>query len=241
MADLHKVIADFQYKAYQTVWSSLDWIYPPTCAGCGKNGYRWCPECQSLVEVVGSTVCQVCGDRVNSGNLCCDCQKNRPIYGAMRSFGLFNGPLREALHHLKYRRDICLGEILSRSLIDYFADLGWKVDLIIPVPLSGPRLRQRGYNQAALLARPIALKYGIKYSTKALLRVKDTKSQVSLTIDQRRQNVADAFLANPKVARGSSVLLVDDVTTTGATIEAGAKALFNSGADQVYALTLARA
>jgi len=214
---------------------------PPNCGGCGKKGFRWCPTCDNQTETLGSSICQVCGGRIIEGHICKNCLRKQPEYDALRSWGLFKGPLREALHKLKYRRDISLGEILSRYLIKFYADSGWKVDLIIPVPLSTSRLKQRGYNQAALLAKPIALFYGINYSKKALFRVKDTPSQVGLTIDQRRQNVAGAFLADPALVNGLIVLIIDDVTTTGATIESCAKALIQSGASRVIGLTLARA
>jgi competence protein ComFC len=240
-ASLQKRLAPGYYRMYQTFWQSLDWLFPPECGGCGRKGFRWCQECQSKVEPIGPIVCPVCGDSQSSIQTCPNCLLLPPSFQSLRSWAAFKGPLREALHRLKYRKDLALGDSLSQPLIDYLRDLAWKVDLVVPVPLGKKRMMQRGYNQAALLARPIALAHSLNYSSKALLRIKDIPSQVGLTNKQRHQNVSGAFWANPEVVSGRAVLIVDDVTTTGATIEACAQALRESESAEVFALTLARA
>jgi ComF family protein len=149
--------------------------------------------------------------------------------------------VRNAIHRLKYRRDIALGEVLARPMIECFQSVGWQVDLVTPVPLGVARYAERGYNQAALLARPLALSCGLRYASQALIKIKDTRSQVGLGIEQRRENVAGAFMAQNRFVEGRSVLVVDDVTTSGATLEACAVALMSAGAKMVYCLTLARA
>jgi ComF family protein len=154
---------------------------------------------------------------------------------------MFDGPLRLALHKLKYQQDMGLGDVLSRHLIYLVNGLAWDMDVIIPVPLSDKRLSKRGYNQAALLAHPIALNMKLPYLPKALRRTRETSSQVGLSIEERRENVDGAFMAKENSVGGRSVLVVDDVITTGATLNAIAKALKNGGADRVYGLTLARA
>ena len=102
---------------------------------------------------------------------------------------------------------------------------GWEADLVTPVPLSPDRQAERGYNQSALLARPIALKQGWRYLPVCLTRNRNTKSQVSLSIEERKQNVADAFSAVPELVAGKVILLVDDVTTTGSTLNECVRAL----------------
>jgi ComF family protein len=117
----------------------------------------------------------------------------------------------------------------------------WDIDLVCPVPLGAARLAERGYNQATLLARPIALSLCLPYASHAVARIKETQSQVGLNLERRHSNVAGAFLAKPEIAAGKVALIVDDVATSGATLEACAQALLEAGARQVYALTLARA
>jgi competence protein ComFC len=142
---------------------------------------------------------------------------------------------------MKYVGDMALGEILSRPLVEMLGILSWPIDLVVPVPIGRARQRERGYNQAALLAYPLALCTGIPYRAKALRRKRETRSQVGLNQMERKQNVADAFMAVRELVNGKNVLVVDDVTTTGATLYACAQALLDSGSRSVYGITLARA
>lgn len=164
-----------------------------------------------------------------------------PQYQALRSWGVFEGPLRNALHRLKYRRDVALGEALAHHLIEMLEGLEWAIDLVVPVPLGLARQAERGYNQAALLAKPLALGCNLDYNPGSLLKVRNTPSQVGLSFDQRWVNVAGSFEAIPKQVAGKNLLVVDDVVTSGATLDACAVALLAAGASQVYAMTLARA
>jgi ComF family protein len=134
---------------------------------------------------------------------------------------------------------MALGEILSRPMISLFNDLKWKIDIITPVPLGIARLSQRGYNQAALLAKPLALGTNINYQPKALKKIRETVSQVGLSYRERRSNVIDAFNANKDTVQYKNILVVDDVTSSGATMEACSRALKNAGANEVYGITLA--
>lgn len=150
--------------------------------------------------------------------------------------------MRQALHKLKYRRDLGLGEALAWPLARYVEHkLDWDVDMIIPVPLSPQRFAQRGYNQAALIAQPLAMIIDRKYCANALKRVKETRTQVGLSQRERQENVRNAFCADQGRIKNGKVLLVDDVATTGATLSSAAQALLDAGACHVYALTLARA
>jgi ComF family protein len=159
----------------------------------------------------------------------------------LRSWAVFNNEIRNAIHKLKYRNDISLGEILSRPLIGLLNDLPWSIDIVVPVPLSNDRLKERGYNQAALIALPIALGLGLKYHPKVLKRVRETESQVGLSISQRHENVFGAFIADQRMVSGKNILIVDDVATSGATLNACADALLLARAAEVNAITSARA
>lgn len=228
------------FFAYHLLWQAIDWLYPPTCGGCGRQGERWCAACQQACQRC-ETICPVCGDLQPSGQLCVKCQAHPPAYQGLRSWGIHQGPLMHAVHQLKYKGDIAIGEALSKHLIDLYNDLKWEVDLVIAVPLGKSRKQARGYNQAGILARPLAYAIQKPYRPNSLLRCKETVSQVGLSAAQRHENVRDAFQANRQYVQGKSIVLIDDVTTTGSTINACAQALIRAGASAVFGLTLARA
>jgi len=228
------------YLFYRWIWSGIDWLFPPYCGGCGRKGQRWCSNCQHDTHRLLPPICTICGVGIDAGNQCERCKRRTPHYTALRSWAAFDGPLRNALHRLKYQRDIALGDCLANELITYFVSLNWNVEMVVPVPLGVARLENRGYNQAALLARPLAVATLLHYEPNALIRSKETLSQVGLSASRRKENVSGAFEANQRLVSGQSVLVVDDVTTSGATLEACAEAMFRSGAKSVYCLTLAR-
>ncbi len=159
----------------------------------------------------------------------------------MRSWAVFDSPIQNALHTIKYRRNIGLADSIAIQMAEYVRELNWKADVLMPAPLGKNRLRERGYNQVALVARPLAHEVGMSYAPNGLTKVRETRSQVGLTISQRRENVSQAYQADPSVVKRRSVLLMDDVATTGSTILACADALMSAGAVDVYALTIARA
>lgn len=142
---------------------------------------------------------------------------------------------------MKYRRNIGLGEAIALQMSDFVRSLNWQLDVLIPVPLGKKRLKERGYNQVALVARPLAYQLNLRYEQDALWKTRETRSQVGLTISQRRENVQNAYQADSKVVKDKSVLIMDDVATTGSTISACTTALHSAGAQEVYVLTIARA
>jgi ComF family protein len=229
------------YHLYHLAWSGLDWLYPPNCGGCGKAGVRWCEDCRQAAQRLPETVCERCGDILRTEGICAVCRECPPAFKAVRSWAVFAGPVREALHRLKYSRDVALGEALAWHLVELFAGLKWEVDCVTAVPISIARRAERGYNQATLLAVPFALASGLPYRSSALHKLRDTRSQVGLNRSARRENLLGAFAAEPKFVRGQSVLVIDDVATSGATMQACAVALLSAGARQVYGLTLAHA
>ena len=229
------------YRLHQWFWIGIDWLYPPHCGGCGRKGDRWCVDCRSQAKLIKPPICELCGQSLESGILCARCKKSPPNFVALRSWAVFQGPVRRVLHQLKYRRDIALAERLAEHLYALYGAMGWSVDMIAPVPLGIARLKERGYNQAALIARPLALACGLRYESRALERTRETRSQVGLSLTERRTNVSDAFTASSAIVSGNHVLVVDDVATSSATLDACAAALLHAGAGRVYCITLARA
>jgi ComF family protein len=134
-----------------------------------------------------------------------------------------------------------LGEALAWDVAIFLDQLGWQADAVIPIPLSDQRLNERGYNQVDLIAHPLARIFSWQYLPRALSRARHTRSQVGLSSSERRQNVSGAFRAQPRFIREKNILLVDDVATTGATLDSASQALLAGGAKKVYALTFAKA
>ncbi len=159
----------------------------------------------------------------------------------MRSWAVFDSPVQNALHTMKYRRNIGLGEAFAAQMAGFVRSLGWNADILLPVPLGKNRLKERGYNQVALVARPLAYEVGLAYNPGALWKARETRSQVGLTVSQRIENVDGAYQADVRAVKDKSVILMDDVATTGSTIVAGTAALLSAGAKEVYAITIARA
>jgi ComF family protein len=163
-----------------------------------------------------------------------------PAYTAMRNLATYEGVVRECIHALKYENNQGLGEFFVGWLAKIVLEEGWLIDVVIPVPLSSNRMRERGYNQSALIARPMAARLGVRHNPFGLHRIRDTHSQVGLSGEERHQNVLGAFEAVPAIVDGMKVLLIDDVMTTGATMSACANSLNLAGAKAVYCLTIAR-
>jgi ComF family protein len=227
---------------YSYIWDALNILFPPRCAGCNIWGERFCTACIKKTKIIGSAICPKCGEPQLSNDikLCGKCLDKKLCYENLRSWAIYDGSIKKAIQNLKYKRDIGLGEILSRPLIEMVLNNRWQIDLITSVPLDVNRLKMRGYNQSVLLAKPVAWKTKLPFNKNAIKRVKVTRSQVGLTYNERKTNVSDAFLAESKVVSKKSILLIDDVVTTGATINSCASALQKAQATTIYGLTLAR-
>lgn len=226
--------------AYQWFWNAVDWVFPPNCGGCDQLGERWCDNCQQKIVRLEGPLCEVCGNPLPQGGICSECRSQPPLFKALRSYCAYQSPVRDAIHRLKYQRDIGLGEALSHSLRQLAATLTWQPDVVVSVPLSSARLRQRGYNQASLLALPLAIGLGRPFDAHTLARTRETNTQVGLSAADRKCNVTGAFTASQRAA-GKTILVVDDVITTGSTMNACAQALLTAGAIAVYGLSFARA
>lgn len=159
----------------------------------------------------------------------------------IRSVAYAEGVLREAIHAFKYNGIIALAAPLVDLMADYWTTHPMAIDVAVPVPLHKSRERKRGFNQAAKLARGLSARAGIPVDEGILVRHRRTAAQVGLDVRERVQNVRDAFTYVSEAAAGKNVLLIDDVCTTGSTLEACAVALQQGGAKSVKAFTLARA
>jgi ComF family protein len=231
----------------------IDFFFPPRCPFCGggrEEGHRFgvCPVCLQGIRRPSGPRCPRCGlayaGECGDDHFCSACLREEGHFAKARAFAIYDGLLPEIISRFKYRGLSRLARPLGDLLGDYedsefsFRDYG----LVVPVPLHPRRLRQRGFNQSLLLAGRIARRHSLPLDFNGLRRIRATPPQTELSAAERRRNVRGAFsVATPRAFRGKKVLLVDDVFTTGATVEECAKVLSGAGAEQVDVLTLARA
>jgi competence protein ComFC len=180
-------------------------------------------------------------DKASADRLCAQCRTNPIQLDGIRSVAIHDGALRQAIHHLKYNHRRELATTLGRMLSTYWQKVNLPADLVVPVPLHAHRQKERGYNQAGLLARALTEHLPLALNETGLIRTRATPPQVGLGARERKVNVQDAFVWTGARLEGVCVLLIDDVCTTGATLEACALALRQAGAESVWALTLAQA
>ena len=203
-------------------WSAIPRIVPPCCARCGAG--------LAATVTPASGVLEVCGR----------CRGEPPAWDWARAGAAYEGPVRQAIHALKFERRAALARPLAALVLEpWGTELAGRVDALVPVPLARARERERGFNQATLLAEHLAAALGVPVRPRWLTRVRATQSQSELGAAERWANVRGAFQARAGVA-GRDVVVVDDVITTGATAAECARALRAAGARRVGVLTVAR-
>ena len=217
----------------------IDILFPPRCGGCGASGSLWCVACQASVVFVLPPWCDKCGEPFVRG-LCSKCRAQPLLVEQIRSVAIFTGQLRQAIHRFKYERLSSLKVPFGILLADYWNAHSLTADWLTPVPLHPARERERGYNQSDLLAQGLSRRIGVPVLPAALHRTRRTAVQMQLNASERKQNVDGAFDCVEPRMRGARVIVIDDVCTTGATLDACAAALLQAGAMSVMGLTLAR-
>lgn len=189
-------------------------------------------------------ICQQCGGFVppqNKYTTCYNCYKHPPTLSLIRATAWLTAPVRPIIHQFKYSGRTRLAHPLANLLIERWSLWEMDVDMVVPIPLHPEREQERGFNQSHLIAEPFAERVGIPLETEAVFRVRATRQQAELSSVDRRKNVAGAFQANGKLVRGQRILLIDDVVTTGSTLNAAGEALYKAGAESVSAYCVARA
>ena len=217
------------------------------CLICGddlkqKQDIEICDKCRlKLREITETECCARCGSPIaGQGKYCLNCQSGDVEFDIARSVFVYEDEVKHLISGLKYNNKPYLSRTLSCFLAKKYNELGWQADLIIPVPLSESRKKWRGYNQAALLAEGVSDIIGVPINTEALIKIKDTDTQASLTLAERRKNLKESFKVVDKYAvRGKKILLIDDVMTTGSTANACTHELKKAHADRVLVLTIA--
>ncbi|NLL61578.1 MAG: ComF family protein [Candidatus Atribacteria bacterium] len=235
----------------------LNLIYPLSCQNCGRpikesKGYSLCDDCLKLIKLISPPYCYRCG-KPFSGEvdfeekaICADClTKKRPYYFT-RSVAYYQGVLREGVHLLKYQKQVKLVQPLGNLLVSYLAKNDFimirEIDLVVPVPLFKKDCLKRGFNQSSLLAKYVADYFSLYFSEDLLIKDKMNLSQVGLSKTERKKNVRKVYTLNTSFSLEglSNILLIDDIFTTGATIDACCRELKKTGVEKLYVLTLAR-
>lgn len=231
--------------------TALDLVYPRACGVCGRDpgpdDAHVCWECLAEVQMISHPFCSVCGNplegRIDHAYTCFHCHEERPHFDRARAAARFRGPMTRLVHLLKYHEAFWLEEDLA-GLLHACCGTHYdtaEIDLVTCVPLFHVRHRARGFNQSELIGRALARRLERPCAPGALRRVRDTQTQTHLTAPERASNVRLAFsVTRPSVVRERRVLLVDDVMTTGATVNECARALKEAGAAGVLVVTLAR-
>ncbi len=235
----------------ESIWldKALDLLFPPRCVACGRLGAWLCAECQGEIEIIPPSACRFCAlplPAPGSGDAdtCPRCRTREQVLDGLAAYAFHNGPLRRAVHELKYNGLRSLARPLGRLMADRWPQLrpaGQPFDAIVPVPLHRRRERERGYNQAALLARELGRHLQLPVVEHVLIRSRATARQTDLDAAQRRANVQGAFACRNAGLSGQAILLIDDVCTTGSTLEAAGSALKAAGVAAVWGYTLTRA
>ncbi|PIT94991.1 hypothetical protein COT98_01510 [Candidatus Falkowbacteria bacterium CG10_big_fil_rev_8_21_14_0_10_39_9] len=223
----------------------LDLFFPKFCCGCKKYGSFLCDDCEADIKYVESSVCIVCQKPSSSGLTHIGCAtKYTPekIYSPM----VYKGPVKKIIHWAKYRKAYRvldpLMELFLLSLEEDGVELGER-SVVIPIPLHWRKFINRGFNQSEYIAQKLAEEYKLVLNVKALSKVKNTKSQVGLKKNQRKDNMEGVFRVNPwreKEVRGKDIILFDDVATSHATFLSASKSLKKAGCRYIYCFALAK-
>ncbi|MGE5893179.1 MAG: ComF family protein [bacterium] len=228
----------------KTLTQVLDLLFPSSCPVCRSRSDSLltspvCASCWEEIEKHPGTGCRTCGaiTSYDPGDRCQECRNIKPVFDRVITFGLYDGPLKEIIHAMKFRQMKKLALLLGRELAQL--DLP-DADVLVPVPLGRKGLRDREFNQAALMAKKVSEKTGIPLVLNRLVKIRETVPQSTLPAQERKDNVKNAYaLSGPMSCM--RVMLVDDIVTTGATVNECARVLRKAGAASVSVLAAARA
>lgn len=226
------------------IWKRcLELLYPETCCFCGKVCTTdICMECKGNITYIREPVCKKCGKpvRYEEEEYCSDCKEHPHFYEQGKSIWLHTGKVRWSVYQFKYHNRRIYGEFYAMELFRLYGD--WLkrcgIDVIIPVPLHWKRRRKRGYNQAEIVARHLGKLAKIPVNNRAVVRSTNTRPQKELNHKERKKNLEHAFYVTKCWKRENNVLLIDDIYTTGNTIDGVAKVLKEKGAQKIWFLTI---
>lgn len=220
----------------------LQWFYPSKCPFCGQiTSGGICEECQKQIRKIREPRCMKCGKPIGDvrKEYCYDCGHIRHMYQWGRSLWVHKSPVSDAIYQLKYQNKRIYGKVFAEELAKEYGELLKRkgVELLIPIPLHRMRRWKRGFNQAEIIAEELGRLAGIPVEKKVLRRIRRTNPQKQLDNKMRRKNIDHAFKVKGEIL-AKNVVLIDDIYTTGSTIDEAAKALQNAGVEEVGFLTI---
>ncbi len=225
-----------------------EFFFPSVCWVCDADteGDKLCSDCRNSIQTIERNFCQMCGQPLEKSRrkgVCKECVKHPLALTRIRAWARFTYPLDKLVYAFKYQRRMSLADYFSRQLVSVVNSDPFlkKADAVVPIPLFPLKHWWRGYNQSGLLARSLTRRLNITVLP-VLYRPKMTRTQTRLSAEQRRANVRDAFAIRPSfnlpAIQDKNLILLDDVITTGATLDAAAEVLLDAGATEVYGLTI---
>lgn len=216
-------------------------VYPPRCPGCDEvimAGEELCEVCRGSIHTVQEPVCKRCGKPMQDerGEYCTDCTKKKHLYRQGKAVFVYRGAIRQSMYRFKYSN--------KREYAAYYAKVAaalhgdWvkrnKIEVLVPIPMYMGKQRRRGYNQAEVFARALGRELGIPVDTGIVTRVRNTIPQKELSDKERRRNLKNAFQLTHDIVEYSQIMLIDDIYTTGSTMDAVADVLLSGGAKNIY-------
>jgi ComF family protein len=216
----------------------LESIFPRHCLVCKEEGAWLCPICQKKLKTVKASFCPFCLKLTTDYKTCPSCRKKYHLNGLI-SIYYFEPTIKRVIYQYKYRRSKDIANFLIKISIEKLKkSLPQDIDMTIPIPLHILSKSKRGFNQSEIFTKELAKKFNLKYSNKILSKTKLTRTQSKLSREERENNVKGSFRS--RTVNNHNILLVDDVFTTGSTMDEAAKTLKKSGAKQVWGLTIAK-
>lgn len=218
-------------------------LYPQTCCFCGTLcGKYVCSECAKTIRYIREPVCKKCGKPISTDEdrFCFDCSKQEKFYEQGKSLWLYEGKVRWSIYQFKYHNRRMHGVYFAGEMYRCFREQirEWEIDVIIPVPLHSQRKRERGYNQAEIVAKKLGRRMKILVDTKAVIRKKKTTAQKELSNRERAENMQGAFEVVRMKKNVKNILIIDDIYTTGNTINELSKELQKKGDFRIFFLTI---
>ena len=223
----------------------LDCIYPRICPVCNQIVSVWhadiCPECERKLTYVGDSYCMRCGKPVDEDEeYCSDCQRSEHAYDEGRAALLYDEYMSMSIYRFKYNGKREFASFYARVMTKQLGRKikSWEPDVIVPVPVHKSKLKKRGYNQAYLIAKELSKNLGIPVNDRLVRRNTATAVQKNLSAKERQNNLKKAFKVTQNVVSLNTVLIVDDIYTTGATVDAMARCLRGAGVKKIYFVSL---